>query len=150
MNFSKPLLLLVFILTGFGTLNAQEEDSLLQRRIRSQQYVFVPQSASSPSMFQPLVNEEYKVRVTADSVVSDLPYNGVHFSRSTPEQETKFISTRFKYKAVEKKKGRWEINIDTKDARGARVLLLIYSDGTADMNVTSPGNETMVYKGYVY
>ena len=65
------------------------------------------------------------------------------------ETEIKFVSINFKYTAVPKKKGKWEITIEPKDARGVRLLLTIFSNGTAQIDVDSPGNESMLYKGYI-
>jgi Domain of unknown function (DUF4251) len=150
--FAKAALLSVFTITGVNTLDAQENDSLIQRKIRSQEYFFVPQSASSSIVTVPINSVDYGVRITTDSVIAVLPYNGKSYTvqNSPMEKEIKFISTNFKYTSVAKKKGKWEITIEPKDARGIRLFLIIFNDGNANMDVISPGNETMLFKGYVW
>jgi hypothetical protein len=140
-------------MTGPCTLDAQENDSLVQRRIRNQQYVFVPQSFSSPSVYMPIMARDYKLEVTTDSILAILPYFGksyrAQFGRSD-DDGIRFTSINFAYSAVAKKKGKWEITIEPKDASGVRLFLTIYKNGEAQMDVTSPLKETMLFKGYVW
>lgn len=151
--FTKATLLFAFILTGSLTVNAQENDSLLQKRIRQQEYVFVPQTFSSPSFTTGIMSPDYKLRVTTDSVIVNLPYfgksNTPQFGRSDDDGIT-FASTDFEYSAVAKKKGKWEITIKPKDAKGVRLFLTVFDNGDAQMDVTSPRKETMLFKGYVW
>jgi Domain of unknown function (DUF4251) len=151
--FTKAALLFAFTMTGSSTLNAQDNDSLIQQRIRYQQYVFVPQTFSSPSITMPVTTRDFELRVTTDSIIAILPYYGqshsAQFGRSD-DDGIKFTSTDFEYSAVVKKKGKWEITIKPKDAKGIRLFLTVYNNGEAQMDVTSPGKESMLFKGYVW
>ena len=150
---TKATLLFAIILAGSLTVNGQENDSLIQQRIRQQEYVFVPQTFSSPSFNTSIMSPEYKLRVTTDSVIVNLPYfgksNTPQFGRSD-DDNIQFASTDFEYSAVAKKKGKWEITIKPKDARGVRLFLTVFDNGEAQMDVTSPRKETMLFKGYVW
>jgi len=149
----KPTLLFAIIVVSSFTADAQENDSLLQKRIQQQEYVFVPQTFSSTSFTTAIMSPDYKIRVTTDSVHVNLPYYGrsntPQIGRSDEDGIT-FISTDFEYAAVAKKKGKWEITIKPKDAKGVRFFLTVYSTGEAQMDVTSPRKESMLFKGYVW
>ena len=151
---TRVALLFIVTVTGLRTLDAQENDSLIQRRIRQQQYVFVAQTFSSQSTSARTLVGDFQVKVTADSVAANLPYFGQSYSpqfgRSTDDEGIRFISTSFEYSAVAKKKGRWEITIKPKDSRGTQMFLTVYSNGESKMEVTSPRKETMLFNGYVW
>ena len=151
--FTKAVLLFAFTMISSSTLDAQENDSLIQKRIRNQQFVFVPQSFSSPSVTMPIMTRDFELRVTTDSIIAILPYFGKsytpQFGRSD-DDGIKFISTDFEYSAIAKKKGKWEITMEPKDAKGVRLFLTVFNNGDAQMDVTSPRRETMLFKGYVW
>ncbi len=153
--FPKALFLFAFIVMGSTTLDAQDNDSLLQQRIRQKEYVFVPQSCTSSSGTVPISSRDYKLEVFNDSVKANLPY----FGRSntpqigginTDDLTIVFSTTDFAYSAVAKKKGKWEIEIQPKDAKGIRVYLTVFSNGDAQLDITSPRKESMQFKGYVW
>jgi len=152
--FAKPALLFVFTMISFSTIDAQENDSLLQKKIKSRDYFFVPESVSTSTVTAPVTSTEYGVSVSMDSIIAFLPFNGKSYSFSRPTQSSdesiKFVSTNFEYSAVGKKKGKWEITIEPKDAKGVRLFLIVFSNGNAEMDVISPGKETMLFKGYVF
>jgi Domain of unknown function (DUF4251) len=156
--FTKAVILFAFTITGSCTLNAQDNaqdnDSLIQRRIRAQQFVFVPQSFSSSSIYMPITVRDYRLEVTYDSIIAILPYFGksdkAQFGRADDDAGIRFTSKSFAYSAVAKKKGKWEITIEPKDASGVRVFLTIFKNGDAQMDVTSPLKESMLFKGYVW
>jgi hypothetical protein len=151
--FTKSAFLFAFTVIVACTLDAQENDSLIQKRILNQQYVFVPQSFSSQSSTMPVMTNDFSLRVSTDSIIVTLPYYGqshtAQFGRSE-DDGIKFTSTNFEYAAVPKKKGKWEITIKPKDAKGVRLFLTIFNNGDAQMDVTSPGKESMLFKGYVW
>jgi len=151
--FTETLLLFTCTIISSGTLQAQQNDSLLQKRIQYQQYVFVPLSLSSSTGTVPLSSREFQLRVTYDSVIAVLPFFGSSYSPKfgrSDDDEIRFISTDFEYSAVAKKKGKWEISIISKDVKGIRIFLVVFNNGNAHMDVTSPGRETMLFKGYVW
>ena len=151
--FTKPVYIFAFIVIGSCTVNAQGNDSLIQKRIQQQQYVFVPQQFSSPSFTTSVMSPDYKIEVFTDSVVTNLPYfgrsNSAQYGR-TDNDALVFVSTDFEYEAVPKKKGKWEITIKPKDAKGVRIFLTVFNNGDAQMDVTSPRKESMTFKGYVW
>ncbi len=151
--FLKAVYLFAFMMAGSFVVAAQDNDSLIQQRIRQQEYVFVPQSCSSPSFNTPITSTIFKLQVTTDSIIAIFPYfgqsNTPQFGRSD-DNLIQFSSTDFEYTAVPKKKGKWEITIKPKDAKGIRLFLTVYNNGEAQMDVTSPRRESMLYKGYVW
>jgi len=151
--FTKALLFFVFAMLGSNILDAQKNDTLFQKRVRAQQYVFVPLLFSSPSVTMPIMTRDFELRVTPDSIISILPYFGKSYTPQISRSDDdgiKFISTDFEYSAIAKKKGKWEITIKPKDTRGVQLFLTIFNNGDAQMDVTSPRRETMLYKGYVW
>ena len=94
--FTKAALLFAFTMISSSTLDAQKNDSLIQKRIRNQQFVFVPQSFSSPSVTMPIMTRDFELRVTTDSIIAILPFFGrsytPQFGRSD-DDGIKFIST---------------------------------------------------------
>ena len=152
--FKKAVFLFALCCIGSLTLDAQENDSLVQRRIRAQQFIFMPLQCSSPSTSMSVLSRDYKLEVSTDSVIANLPYFGKSYTPqmggSNEENTLVFSTTDFKYSADLKKKGKWEIEILPKDTRGVRVYLTIFSNGEAQMDITSPRRETMTYKGYVW
>lgn len=152
-NFKKAAFLLVISIAVYNTIDAQESESQVQKRIRSQQYNFMPESFSSSTVARQITSRNYELRVTTDSIIAILPYFGTSYSAQfgrLDDNGITFTSTNFKYTAVPKKKGKWEISIEPHDAKGIRIFLTAFRNGYAQMDVTSPGREMMSFKGYVW
>jgi hypothetical protein len=151
---SKVSIFFLFIFISLSSINAQEGDSLLQKRIRNQQYVFVPLSFSSYTVTMPTLTRDFEFRVTIDSLIAILPFFGQSYSQqfggALNENGINFISTNFDYTAVEKKKSKWEITIKPKDTRGIQIFLTVFNNGNAQMQVINPRKETMILSGYVW
>jgi hypothetical protein len=143
--------LFMLIIAASGHLAAQQTDSL-KKKPEVKKFVFIPLSFSSPSFTTPIASTDHKLEVSADSVVANLPYfgnsNSPQFGRSD-DQVIEFVSTDFEYSTEIKKKGKYEITIKPKDARGVRLFMTLYSDGEAQLDVTSPRRQSMTFKGYI-
>jgi hypothetical protein len=150
--FTKAALFFGISMLGFGTLDAQKNETYLQRVMHDKQYVFIPQSFTSPTIIMPTLIWQYDVKVTPDSIIAILPFFGRTFSAQfggSQDEGLRFTSTDFKYSSVEKKKGKWEVTIKTKDAKGVQLFMVIFDNGEANMEVISPGREAMFFKGYI-
>ncbi len=152
-NLRKAALYFVFTLIGSNILVAQKGDSLLQKRIQFRQYVFEAQAISTQQGNIQLQGSVFKVRVTYDSIIAILPFYGNSYSPQFGRSEDdiiNFVSTNFEYTDVAKKKGKWEITMEPKDAKGIRIFLTVFNNGDAQMEAINPRKQTMLYKGYVW
>ena len=135
------------------TVNSQAgTDSVLLKMVNGKRIWFVPQSTNSSTANLSNLAPEYKFKITPDSVVAYLPYFGKSYTPQhgrSDDEMIQFTSTDFKFDAVAKKKGRYDITVLPKESKGIRFFLTIFSDGQADMEVTNPRKETVLFRGYV-
>ena len=98
------------------------------------------------------LTSDYTLTVRGDTVIAFLPYFGRAYT--APLDPAKggidFTSTNFDYKAKQRKKGNWEINIKPKDADDVRQLYLSFSaSGFGNLQVTSLNRQTISFNGHV-
>jgi hypothetical protein len=152
-------ILLLIVSAGLSAASAQTSSkdkkaakvAAIKSDIESKRYTFlanemIPQGGGSRQL-----DYGYDVRVTPDSVISFLPYFGRAYF-DVPYNPTdggiKFTSTNFDYKAVEKKKGGWEITIKPKDVKNLTSMVLYISpNGYASLNVTSFNRDFITFYG---
>jgi hypothetical protein len=92
------------------------------------------------------------VRLSADTVVTDLPYFGRAFvaPMNPSEGGIHFTSTQFTYTIDERKKGGWDITILPKDAKDVRQMFLTVSrEGYATLRVSSNNRQNIGFSGYI-
>jgi hypothetical protein len=154
--FSQLILFLAFLGVAPIALNAQEKAAdkaaAVNRLIQDQQYTFHAQYALPASGRQRYLTTDYTVDVSRDTVVSDLPFFGRAYSAPIDPAEggIKFTSTNFEYNLTERKKGGWDIAIRPKDVNGAQQLMLrVYDNGTASLQVNSSNRQSISFNGYV-
>jgi hypothetical protein len=144
-------LLLTFLPLFAATLTAGAQT--VKPLIDTQNYVFIAQSA------QPLAGSErrltinvYSLKITKDSVVSNLPYFG-HMTVASTEAISNaldFTSTRFSYTLTPGRKGGWKVSIKPKDAAYLNQLkLTIGEDGFAVVQATFNGLDNISFTGMV-
>ena len=118
----------------------------------SQRYVFVAQTALPMGGQSRHLTSEYRLVISPDSVISDLPYFGRAYSAPMGSSEggIKFTSTKFDYNLQESKKGKWDVTIKPKDATDVReVNVTIFDSGSASVQVTSNNRQPMSFNGYI-
>ena len=99
-----------------------------------------------------ILNETYLFTVTPAQVVSDLPYAGRAFTANPGSTDggMRFTSRDFSYQQTMGKKDSWIITINPKDQNDVReCLLTIYTNGTADLSISSNNRQTIRYSGYL-
>ena len=152
-------ILLLIVSAGLSAASAQTsrkdknaaKAAAIKSDIGNKRYTFlanemIPQGGGSKQL-----DYGYDFRVTPDSVISYLPYFGRAYF-DVPYNPTdggiKFTSTNFEYKAVERKKGGWEITIKPKDVKNlTSIVLYVSSNGYASLNITSFNRDFITFNG---
>lgn len=158
--FNKVIVIILLALAGFKITHAQEADenkslktsSEIQNFINSKNYVFVAQTILPLGGRVINLTSYYDLRVSGDTVTSDLPYFGRAFVAPINPSEggIYFTSTNYSYKVKERKKGGWDIAILPKDAKDVRQMVLSVSEsGYGTLQVVSNNRQQISYNGYV-
>ncbi len=142
--------LCICLLSAF-TVHAQSTEQLVlnKRYTFSVQRIQPMRGNLRPEMQSP---GYYSVKVTADSVISNLPFFGRSFSASIGSSESPlvFTSTKFDYTVTDRKKGGWDITIKPRDTNKVQQMTLtIFSNGNASMRVISISRDPMSFEGVV-
>lgn len=118
--------------------------------VDSQHYEFIPEYAISMNGNRTIT--DFFVKVSKTELRSYLPYYGVanqvdYASNSSPFD---FTSTNYTYSVVDHKNGGWNITIDINDSKySKRLLLRVFENGKATLQVMGSNWEPMSYNGYV-
>lgn len=100
-----------------------------------------------------LTGSGYTLRVTADSVLANLPYYGRSYQAPLNPSDAgiKFTSTKFKYQETKGKKGSYTIKLDTQDNKGEnyRLVLNISQNGYATLVANSIYKQPITYQGFL-
>lgn len=94
----------------------------------------------------------YDLRILHDTVISNLPYFGrAYTAPMNPAQGAlSFTATATGYRVKTKKKGTCEISITTRAAGDTqRMLLTVFDNGTASLQVSSNNRDPITFSGYV-
>lgn len=130
-----------FIATSAIPLNGNDINNILSR---------MPGSVGGGSIN--LSGTSYDVRITADSVVAYLPYYGRAYNAPLNRDDSgfKFLSKDFTYTSKKRKKGGWEVVINTKDTKESpRLSLSISENGYGSLIITSNNKQSITYNGYL-
>lgn len=143
-------ILLLVITTGA---TAQDKDAaIIQQAIETKNFIFKASSATPQRGRMRQLTSEYELVVRPDTIVSFLPYFGRAFTAPVNPSDggIKFSSADFTYAAGEKKKGRWEIQINPKDVSDVTTLYLtVFDNGSASLRVNSINRTTISFNGFV-
>jgi len=113
-------------------------------------FVFAAQSASPLRGRTVHLSPGYTIKVSGDSVVSDLPYYGRAHSApmNSSDAGIKFTSSDFTYDVKDRKKNGWDVTIKAKDGtRSHQIYLTISSNGSASVRVVSSDRDSISYNG---
>lgn len=129
-----------------------EQAAKITGLVADQRYVFIAQSASPAKGGLIQLTSGYTLDVKVDTVQCDLPYYGRAYQAGYGSSDggIKFTSVDMDYKVENRKKGGWNINIKPKDAVNFRELMLtIFADGTAMLNVNCNDRQPISFRGYI-
>lgn len=151
---NKMITFLAMLCVAF---NASAQDSsamaMVKKWVEAKAFIFEA-STMTPSKggMRQLTGVNYTVRVSGDTLISDLPYFGRVFNVSsiTGDNGMNFTSYQFTYDSKAGKKNKWLLTIKTKDLNADRDLSFVFFDnGTATLNITSSDRQFISYQGRV-
>jgi hypothetical protein len=148
----KSLLALSIVLFSSTITLAQKMDkAAVQKAVNSKHFVFKAQTVLPMSGTTRFLTSDYEVRLLGDSLISYLPYFGRAYNLAYGEGGgIDFTSTKFDYEVRARKKGGWDITIDTKDVKNYQRLNFTISDnGYASLQVTSNNRQPISFNGYI-
>jgi hypothetical protein len=149
------LLFIAFALvpgTGWTQEHKKDKKAKIRDMIEAQNYVFKAQTALPMAGITRQLTSDYDLRVSKDTIISDLPYFGRAYTAplNPSEGPLHFTSTKFDYLKSVNKKGGWNITIIPKDLQDPRQLTLtIFENGTASVMVNSYNRQAISFNGYV-
>jgi len=120
--------------------------------VTEKNFVFRPQTALPTRGRAIQLTSYFDLKVSKDTIISNLPYYGRAYSASINPSENglNFTSTNFDYTVTPGKKGGWEVLIKPKDANDVREMTFtIFENGTASLYVTSNNRESISFNGYI-
>jgi len=132
--------------------NVKDKKEQIKRIIEAQNYVFKAQTALPTSGATRQLTSDYDLRISKDTILSDLPYFGRAFTAplNPSEGPLRFTSTDFKYSVADRKKGGWNVTITPKDVQDPKqISMSIFDNGTASVVVTSYNRQPISFNGYV-
>ncbi|HEY8784663.1 MAG TPA: DUF4251 domain-containing protein [Mucilaginibacter sp.] len=162
----KLFLMFAVILGGLNMAHAQNSKkekqaantAAIKKMMIVHNYVFKADYAYPLRGGQKILNYDYDLRVSKDSIIAFLPYYGVaHLAPNPGETEggIKFTSTNFIYEVKQNKNGTWDIFIKPKDNnitdwRDVQQLRLSISPkGYANLQVISSNRDPISFSGYI-
>lgn len=141
----------LFPQTGLAQ-HKKDKKAAIKNMVEARNYVFKAQTALPASGSTRQLTSDFDLRVSKDTIISDLPYFGRAYTAplNPAEGPLRFTSTDFQYMATPKKKGGWDITITPKDLQDPRQLTLtIFDNGTASVVVTSYNRQPISFNGYI-
>jgi|RhiMetdeSRZDD1v2_1073273.scaffolds.fasta_scaffold04721_18 uncharacterized protein DUF4251 len=154
----KTTILLLFITMAAlpATVSAQNKKADKEAQVKSlvegKNFVFKAQTALPTTGISRQLTTDFDLRVTQDTIVSDLPYFGRAYSApvNATQGPLQFTSTDFQYTMTNRKKGGWDIMIVPKDVQDPRQMALsITESGYASLTVTSTNRQPISFNGYI-
>ncbi len=130
----------------------EQKAAVISGLVQSKNFVFVAQYANPLGGRTISLTSVYDVKLSNDTIVSELPYFGRAYVAPINPSEggISFTSTRFTYTVSQKKKGGWDIAILPKDTRDVRQIFLSVSEaGYASLEVTSNNRQAISFNGYI-
>ena len=132
--------------------NKKDKKEQIKRIIEAQNYVFKAQTALPTSGATRQLTSDYDLRISKDTILSDLPYFGRAFTAplNPSEGPLRFTSTDFQYSVANRKKGGWNVTITPKDVQDPKQInMSIFDNGTASVVVTSYNRQPISFNGYI-
>lgn len=147
------VIIMIMTKVGFAQDNRNDDKiAIVEQLVNSKNFVFVAQSANPLGGGNIMLNSLYDVKVSGDTLHSQLPYFGRAFMAPlySTQSPLQFSTTSFDYKLKEKKKGGYEIIMIPKDNRDIRQLhLQVTETGYARLQVFSNNRQPISFNGYI-
>jgi hypothetical protein len=149
------LAIIAFIcLPGIGWAQQHKIDKKaeIKKIVEAQNYVFKAQTALPTAGATRQLTSDYDLRISKDTIISDLPYFGRAYTAplNPSEGPLQFTTTKFQYMVSNNKKGGWNISITPKDLTDPRELIMtIFDNGSASVVVNSNNRQPISFNGYV-
>jgi len=144
--------MLFLAVLGSSHLQAQDKEAAaIKTMAEAQNYIFKAQYAAPLAGRSRALTSDYDLAIKRDTIISYLPYFGRAYAAPTnlTGGGIEFTSTNFKY-TPERKKNRWEIMIQPKDASDIQDMsLTIYDNGRASLHVNSVNRQSISFDGYI-
>ncbi|MEP6583435.1 MAG: DUF4251 domain-containing protein [Ginsengibacter sp.] len=124
--------------------------SAIKNMIDMHKFVFVAETMSPLRGRLRNLTSGYDVRVSPDTLMSDLPYFGRAYTAPLDPSQggIKFTSTKFSYDVSQEKSNKWNIVIRPGDGQDVRQLIFtVFENGTASLNVTSNSRDAISFNG---
>ncbi|MBK5719422.1 DUF4251 domain-containing protein [Dysgonomonas sp. Marseille-P4677] len=134
------------------SLTKQEIINDITQKLESQNYTFIPSTAIPMGGKSIHLNYSYSLKVSKDTINSYLPYFGRAYVAPSPTDEggIKFVCTDFVYTISDKKKGVWNVDIETKDGVKKYKLRLIVGDsGYTTLSVQDNSRQAISFYGKI-
>lgn len=158
--FKSIFFFLIIAIAGLNPIAAQDSKkdkeakkaASIKKIVEEQQYVFKAETVIPANGRTRHLTSEYDLKVSKDTIASYLPYFGRAYTGPIDPTQggIKFTSTNFQYIVENAKKGGWNIRIKPKDATDIQQLLLnIYANGNASLQVTSTNRQPISFHGYI-
>ncbi|MBS1946477.1 MAG: DUF4251 domain-containing protein [Bacteroidetes bacterium] len=156
--FAVILSAILLFATGFLLAQApknekeNKKEAHIESLIYAQHFSFEAQTALPFSMKSRQLTYGYELKVTKDTLDCHLPYFGrAYVAPITPSDGgIQFKTTDFKYSAVARKKGGWDITISPQNAGDTRQMTLyVSSAGYASLQVISNNRQPISFNGYI-
>lgn len=168
MNTIKKLALIALAMITYNA-SAQTDKATTNKIVEEKNYIFVATSAIPLSNMDVnrvlsgmpganaggvinLTGSNYDLRIVPDSVIAYLPFYGRAYRAPMNNDESghKFTSKDFTYTKTKRKKGGWDVNINTNDVKdNVRMTLNITESGYGTLVVISNNKQSITYNGYI-
>ena len=140
------------IFSGCSTSRDSFAKGEMEKLINEGRLTFVAESVMPLRQPARHLTSLYDLKITADSVISFLPYFGRAYQAPMDPGDIgiQFTSTDFAFQVNNVKEKRWNISIKPNDVGSIQEMLLeIFSNGTASLQVTSTHREPISFRGYI-
>ncbi len=150
----KKFVSLILLVLTLGSLSkAQQTDpEKLQASVDSETFVFEARQANAMRGRMIQLDPGYTLSVSPSKILGDLPFFGRSY-QATPGSSDgglKFEWVEFDFLIKPRKKGGWDITIESTGHSDVRSLFLtIQKNGSASLRVISNSKETISYNGFI-
>ncbi len=148
----KPLLF-VLLLFCVEAGQAQDENTSIKSAIESRRFAFDAQTVTpAAGRTRQIAGERYSIRVSGDSLVSELPYFGRAFSAPlSGGGGIRFTSVKYNYAIKNRKRGGWDIELQPGDVTDLRKFVLtVFENGSATLRALSNNRQPISFNGTVH
>lgn len=118
--------------------------------VEAKTFVFSARSASPMRARTIFLSPGYTIKVSPDTVISDMPFYGRMYSATMNPSDAglKFTATDFTYTVKDRKKKGWDVAIKAKDGvRTIQIFFTITPNGSASARVLASDREAISYDG---